>query len=559
MKKQALQPAKNSLLRWSIFVIVILAAGFLRFYNIQNRGLIRHDEGYYSNSAKTPYYVLKWFSKDKNLHEKTNLKDYLQSYGCSNPKDKPGHILLLSVGFLIFGMKEVSPLLISAILGISSVFWIYLFGRKRLGFTWSIFSMAILAVSYLHIYYSRSALYISSVFFSFLALHLYIWSIETKPLNQLKWMGLVGLVIAFCVSIDQKIIFFAACLVLTDVYTILVRGKKSFLLFLKRLMAYSGLFLIFTLFVDAIFKILYRHYGLSSEYPAYINYFFRSKVYAISDSYTWDFSDFLFYPKIIFSVEGIIFFVSVSFGMALFIRALRTEKQPLYVFCVLLWLLTLGFWTFRSGGHPSIKVILALLPTGAIMAGFAIKQLYEFLCRKIESPVLQRLILVLVLCCILTSGMVNAIPLLKLRNVYGIAVSNIALRLKQSGGHVLTFAQGSFSPLARFYFGLEIEKDRLLAEHVVFDEKSNKRNKYFFATWHSYGKEGSLKKILEHAEKGKEVLRLYDTSVSGLPPVMYLLRGGLVLKNYPLLMGKYEDFEKVVVYEVLDTSLTAGG
>ena len=154
----------HRLFEWCLIAVVVLCAIFIRTYRIWDRGLINHDEGYYANSAKTPYYVVRWIFEDRELHENTSLRSFLESYGCSNPKDKPGHIFLLSLGFIAFGMRDVSPILTSAIFGILSVIWVYWFGRKRLGFTWTIFSMAILSVSFLHIHYSRSALYISSVF-----------------------------------------------------------------------------------------------------------------------------------------------------------------------------------------------------------------------------------------------------------------------------------------------------------------------------------------------------------------------------------------------------------
>lgn len=542
----------NKCFEYSIILGILCSAGFLRLYNLETRGLIYHDEGYYANAAKTPYYVCKWFLKDKDLQKDVSLRKYLESFGCSNPKEKPGHIALLSLGFLFFGMNSTSPLLVSAFFGMLCVIWMYVFGRQRLGFAWTVFSMALLSVSFLHLHYSRSALYVSSVFFSFFIFHLYIWSVENKPPSKAKWMLLSGVLLGFCASVDQKIIFFAGCLVLTDIFIFFLRRRASFLIVAKRQLALFGGLLLSTFFIELIFQFLYRNLNIISEYPTYISYFFQSKINAISDSYTWSCSDIFFYPKALIVLEGVGFFVLLVAGLIIFAKKAFIDTRVIYIFSFMLWLITLCFWTVRSGNHPSVKVISVLLPTGALAAGYVLKVSYDFICGKVTNSVFQKIILTCILVAIFFSGFIRALPLLALKNVYGKAVSEVAQKLEFTGS-VVTFDQGAFTPLARFYFGLEAEGNPSLGKSIAFNQNSPQANNYFFSTWHNYHKEDNLNKLLIWSEQGKEILKIPDTSVRGLPPLLYYLRGGSVVQNgVTRPMAQYKNFSSVVVYESFD-------
>ena len=99
--------------------------------------------------------------------------------------------------------------------------------------------------------------------------------------------------------------------------------------------------------------------------------------------------------------------------------------------------------------------------------------------------------------------------------------------------------------------GTAVDRDPALGANVVFDRDTGRGSDYYFATWHNYGKEKNLETVLALSGRGLRVLELPDTSVRGLPLMLYYLRGGSVLRDRVLTpMERYEDFGNVVVYEV---------
>jgi len=539
---------KTAIFEYSMVFMVFFVACSLRLYGLENRGLIYHDEGYYANAAKTPHYVFKWFTEDKELNPDISLSNYLQKFGCSNPVEKPGHIFLISHAFLVFGVSELVPLLSNAMWGICCIVLMFFFCRKRFGFTWTVFSTALLSVSFLHMHYSRSLLYVSGVFFSLLALHFYLLSWEKDCANRHKWLIIVGVLLGYAISIDQKILFYAGCIGLTEIYVNLYIHRSKITEIFKKCSVLLGGFALVSIIIELCFHVLYKISNLGTEKLTYFGQFFQRKINAIADSYTTDFTDLFFYPKMLFQIEGTPFTILLFCGLILFFIALIRNKKPIYFFSLLLWLFTLTFWTFRSGGHPSLKVLPTLLPTGAIIAGYPLSKTYEYFASNFKG-LFPKVYLLVTLVAILIFGTVRAIPLMSTNNIYCEAVSAVCDEIRKNKTQIVISQQGSFSPIARFYFGLKVEKDISLSDHVIFEPLSVKRNDYLFASWHNYGKQKNLTNLLQYSTAAVELFKWPDTSVQGIPELCYYLRGGSVLQEYVLAPAeKYPNFRNLIVY-----------
>ncbi len=540
-----------------ILSLTILLAVFLRAYNLSGRGLIYHDEGYYANAAKTVYYSLEWIithEKDikKRDYSTSTIQDYLRIHGCSNPKDKPGHILILSLGFFLFGLKEYSPLIIGSFFGSLTVFWLYLFGKKRLGEMWTLFSIIFLAVSYLHLHYSRSALYIDSVFFAFLAMHLYLWSIDDNRLAQFKWMALLGLLTGFCFTMDQKSIFIVLTICATELFLFFVSPNRRYLILLGRLGSLSLFFTVFNIVVEGVFWLVFGFFLENPEYyQSYLSYFLGSKVRLLESSYVSNLSYVFFYPSMLFEIEGCIFSIFLGIGLICFIYSVFRTKDPLYFFCSFLWLASVTFWTVRSGGHPSVKVIPLLLPTGAIMAGYFFSRMNDYLINIGVKQTKCNVIVVLLMMTISSYGIINGYDLITIKNRYHYVSKQLKDYIKKNGGKINASQQGSFSPLAVFYLGLELEEDNSLMNNIVLHDEEGINTDYFFATWHNYGKAKNLALVKRSKEEGVEIIKVEDNVIKRLPRVLLNLRGGSVMIERVLNpLRKYPDFKYIVIYDL---------
>ena len=101
--------------------------------------------------------MLQWFF-DENERNKgfTSLESYLKDRGCNANIIKPGHIALITLSFLIFGIKDYAVLLVSAVCGIGVIIMTYLIGKDVFGKPEGLIAAAIIAVSGQQMIFSRT-------------------------------------------------------------------------------------------------------------------------------------------------------------------------------------------------------------------------------------------------------------------------------------------------------------------------------------------------------------------------------------------------------------------
>jgi 4-amino-4-deoxy-L-arabinose transferase-like glycosyltransferase len=169
-----LKDVKKKYCQIILLLLVLLLAGFLRFYNIQNVGLKFYDEGIYLIEGS-------WLNGDVFYEY-----DYLSPL-------KPLHSALVAAGLRIFGYHDYSGLVISAFFGTMTVLVIYLIGKTTCNWKTGILSALILAVVGLHIIYSRTVLSeVNMTFFFSLAVLLYALAKKTGKNLFLLLSGLVA-------------------------------------------------------------------------------------------------------------------------------------------------------------------------------------------------------------------------------------------------------------------------------------------------------------------------------------------------------------------------------
>ncbi|MBM3254098.1 MAG: glycosyltransferase family 39 protein, partial [Candidatus Omnitrophica bacterium] len=262
---------KNFLLLTTLGIILILG-GFLRFVNLSSRGIFSWDEGHYTGVLYTLHaairYIINTFIFGKDLGE---FSEYMLTYGINHYlAGKPTFFVLGLIATLFSGLHIYTLQLVSALTGLLTIAVIYYIscalGQKQIG----IIAAFMLAISYFHIYYSRTALpQISSVFFAYSAVLFYIYAMRkdklaTENFCYNKFLLLAGLTIGFAFSSHYNLFWMPFVFWFSEIlhYSTNLKGKP-FGLKLRRFLIFSFFMALpllgYELFLRAIKIYIYYH------------------------------------------------------------------------------------------------------------------------------------------------------------------------------------------------------------------------------------------------------------------------------------------------------------
>src|SRR3989338_2953843 len=191
----------------TLLLLIILALSiFLTFFHLEERSLLDWDEAYYLNIVKTwragaDWVVFKIFKPAQIMH--FGITDYILEYGGAiNTFAKDGFLAIVFLFSYLFGTQDTAILRVSALLGVLTVLLTYIIGKVSFGRRAGLLSSGILAISILHLHYSRAGFpQATSVFFLYLAVLMYIFSYQylnsVKRSNRLLFISGISLGYAF--------------------------------------------------------------------------------------------------------------------------------------------------------------------------------------------------------------------------------------------------------------------------------------------------------------------------------------------------------------------------
>src|SRR4030067_2156597 len=142
-------------------IALILAAGLiLRLFKL--------DQSLWLDEAINVTFV-------KNLNLKSLIFDY--SVGDFHP---PFYHILLRGWVLLFGTSEIAVRMPSVILGLATIYVVYLITKKLFENKTALISATLIATSPLHIYYSQEArMYMLAAFFATLSVYFFVSILKT--------------------------------------------------------------------------------------------------------------------------------------------------------------------------------------------------------------------------------------------------------------------------------------------------------------------------------------------------------------------------------------------
>lgn len=186
----------------NIWLLLILAMGaILRIYNIRFQSL--------------------WIDELHTLIESSPAHSFEKFHLIMMIREGMGHLyfLLLKYSYAIFGYTPVTARMFSAIVGIASIYVIYLIGKllynKRLG----LIAALILSVNYFHIYYSQEARpYVLLVLFTLLSFYRLILFLKKSNWKNAIYYGIFSGLIVHAQFVGLLTLFSQGLLILFVVY-----------------------------------------------------------------------------------------------------------------------------------------------------------------------------------------------------------------------------------------------------------------------------------------------------------------------------------------------------
>ena len=182
-----------------LLVLIILIAAIIRLWAFPSIELVSWDEATYSNGGR---WLAGLVYSEEPLGE---IKEAIEQHRMHvlNPYNTPPLFpALISVFFLLFGVKANIAVLVSIIFGVLAVIIMYVFASELYGKKAGLIASALLAVTEYHMVYSRMAL-VDSTFLFFFMTSLYFYYKSFKIMSMRNF-ALAGLFTGICMNIKYN-------------------------------------------------------------------------------------------------------------------------------------------------------------------------------------------------------------------------------------------------------------------------------------------------------------------------------------------------------------------
>jgi 4-amino-4-deoxy-L-arabinose transferase-like glycosyltransferase len=226
-----------------ILGLIFAVAFFLRTYQLESRGTFKHDDfGYYSDTTQTIDNISKYTAKKIDQSFARCLLPMTDTFNA-----KPGHILLGLFSFYLLGGGYYSLYLGMAIWGVLTILLLFWIGYKLYSPEVGLLAALLLAVSSLHLDFSRSyAAHTDQCFFILLTTYLYI--LAKKPGRRVFLLYLsAGLCLGLAFIIHPQAYVYFIFLVLYEILGYFTERRKA----LSKKIFYTG-----TLIASALLPII---------------------------------------------------------------------------------------------------------------------------------------------------------------------------------------------------------------------------------------------------------------------------------------------------------------
>jgi len=430
------------------FICMILFIGtIIRLYGIQDVGLNHYDSAYYANIAKVPSLTVKWFfNESEGNKDLPSLKRYLKNRGGTAHIVKPGHIILITLSFLIFGIKDHAVLIVSAVCGIGVIIMSYLIGKELFTKPVGFIAAAIIAVSGQQMIFSRTGYpQMNTTFIFCLAFFLFWKSINIQNGNKLFRSSAIitGLTLLFHQSV--YIVIFPLFIAMMVNVNKPVNGSLSSKI---RKCFHFFVIMLIPLLLSQLFVMAINSIHPSGGEDLLMRNLGRLQSGAFD---RWGISNekLSFYPIIFWMLEGPLITILLPISIIFTLWKAYKIHSINYVLLGLLTSIPLLFWTLN---YTTLKAIQVAMPFIAISVGVFIVDVSKQSAMYYNRKKIQTLIPILVVLVILSFGLVRSYPHIKFKSNYKLAVNQLIEYMNIHGG-VFNVNQNNLWPISTFYSG----------------------------------------------------------------------------------------------------------
>lgn len=415
-------------------LLVVIFGGFLRFYNLEDRGILLTDAAYNFLEARS---IDKGFNElsykvssiNRDNIKSSNLLESPKVYKFSKRDDflqgqptqaKALHIIFIWISALYFGFKPYASLFISALFGILSIPLIYLIGKEFYNQKVGIFSAVLLTVSGYHILYSRSGEPdIGSLFFFMLAILFYYWS-RTRIDWPRVFLILTGLFAGFSYTYEERWVVIPIIFLAFEIQNIIV--NKNFSKGFERVCLLLLSMACPLILIESIYYIIFliaRRLGYLIPVETYFEQLLRIFFFQnVGAPKSFDLYGIIAYPYYLFRLEGIFVTLLIIIGL---IAVLKRKKRLNDYIILSQFLIIVLFYSLHVGDFP--RLFTLAIPSALILAS---QIFYDYdIIHKLQSKCNIKKVFIILICIVLLLGTINSLKVLRIKAGYNDAIEYI--------------------------------------------------------------------------------------------------------------------------------------
>jgi len=542
----------------ALLLVILFVAAVLRFYKLDQRGLWTYDEAFYANNAAAPILAGRWLANNLNGLKAGQVRlgalvDYLRERGA--PADlavKPGHTLLLALGFALFGISDFSALVVSAVLGLLVVVLAFVAGRHFYGDVAGLVAATAIAVSGNQVDFSRSAFpQTDTALFGFLGVYLFLLTLEATGRHQFAKLSLAGLTLGFALTMHPSVVLIVGVVLLAEGLRWL--RLKGFLSCERwgRILSLGLPLLLPALLIESVMRLVYgrvswEELGVSRPLT-FLQHILGPKLDMVEKSFYPTTGELLSYVQVFWELEGPVVCVLVLLGVGVLLARLIAQRQiPDFVNLAGL-AVPVVYWSIYSGNRPTTRAIQVAVPFLALLAGVGATWIVNRLSDGIGSLKGSRVGLAAMLVGTIAWGTWNLSDLLWRTGGYGQAAEQAAVYVASYGG-MMTRNQGNVWPLWSFYMGRLVDSVPARSRELI-DLETPEQGDFVVLDWDRYVRPGAWESLVSMTAGCEPVINVWNPIATA--PMRFYKYGGSRMRER--LLGAYQtygDINWIYVYDL---------
>jgi len=418
---------RESSLGWRLLLgLVIVVAIFVRFYGLDDRGIVLWDAAHYFEKSIQMMQEL-----DHAVFRRGSLSILS---GCEL---KPGHLLANAISFSVFGVRDTVVLGVQALCGVITVLVVYLIGSKMAGQQSGVLAAALFSVAGLAVGMSRTgwpqAISVLILGFGYL---FYQSSLAT---SKKKWLfiTLTGITGGMAAGLHLVILLFYFAVPVTEIWRVSVFRELS----IRECMTRVGVFLPAVVGTAALFEFALNQMG-SGYLGCTFGYILESQIFAhgrfsgdalssLQKFFNFDYviAALKFFWIALKEIETVFFAIGalISLGLLSFL-ALRQRNTMILIAGIHL----LAGLFFALFGYATIKAIYHLYIPICLAGGIFYSRMLGLMSRsRLRAGVGASTTVFVII--VLASGLLASWPLISYRSGYDVAVRKVIGLVDQTG------------------------------------------------------------------------------------------------------------------------------